>query len=197
MEHFLLTLQSLSSIFLAVQSCLRVFSRRFVFAWLPPPGRIIFAEGRLFWKTTGAWILPHPHFSPEDAEPRGWQALPMVTIGVEQQHDVAVPSPVNFSLLSLCVSVSLCLCVSVSLCLSVSLCVSTGYIYVAADEMLQVAADEMDFAYADEFVRALDSSNTPGALTSSRKHQHPCRGEVLPPTPAFQPSLLPAASARI
>ena len=94
-------------------------------------------------------------------------------------------------------SLSLSLCVSVSLCLSVSLCVSTGYIYVAADEMLQVAADEMDFAYADEFVRALDSSNTPGALTSSRKHQHPCRGEVLPPTPAFQPSLLPAASARI
>lgn len=49
----------------------------------------------------------------------------------------------------------------------------------------------MDFAYADEFVRALDSSNTSGAVTSSRKHQHPCRGEVLPPTPAFQPSLLP------
>ena len=51
----------------------------------------------------------------------------------------------------------------------------------------------MDFAYADEFVRALDSSNTPGAVTSSRKHQHPCRGEVLPPTPAFQPSLLPCS----
>jgi hypothetical protein len=196
MEHFLLTLQSLSSIFLAVQSCLRVFSRRFFLRGSRRPALLFLQRDDCFGKLL-AWILPHPHFSPEDAEPRGWQALPMVTIGVEQQHDVAVPSPVNFSLLSLCVSVSLCLCVSVSLCLSVSLCVSTGYIYVAADEMLQVAADEMDFAYADEFVRALDSSNTPGALTSSRKHQHPCRGEVLPPTPAFQPSLLPAASARI
>ena len=67
------------------------------------------------------------------------------------------------------------------------------YIIVCWPE--QVAADEMDFAYADEFVRALDSATTAGAgAASHRKHQHPCRGEVLTLTPAFSPFLAPLLS---
>lgn len=38
----------------------------------------------MFWKTNGAWILPHPHFSPEDAG-AGWQAMPLVEISTAQQ----------------------------------------------------------------------------------------------------------------
>lgn len=76
----------------------------------------------MFWKTDGAFILPHPHFNPgQDAEgPTGWQPLPLVAIETQQRSDVQRP------------------------------------------------ADEMDFAYADEFVRALDDR---------QQHSHPCSGE--------------------
>ncbi len=36
-------------------------------------------EGRLFWKRSGAWWLPQPHFVP-DGEHDRWQALPLVPL---------------------------------------------------------------------------------------------------------------------
>jgi predicted dehydrogenase len=34
-------------------------------------------EGRLFWKNSGAWLLPQPHFVPDGTHDR-WEALPLV-----------------------------------------------------------------------------------------------------------------------
>jgi predicted dehydrogenase len=33
-------------------------------------------EGRMFWKTTGAWLLPTPHYVPDGVHDR-WEALPL------------------------------------------------------------------------------------------------------------------------
>eukprot|EP01050_Picozoa_sp_SAG11_P014434 SAG11_NODE_1780_length_4264_cov_3.335654_1_plen_451_part_00 len=48
---------------------------------------LIGTEGRLFWKTTSAWVLPHPHFTPDDGTSNGfagWAPLPLVELETAQ-----------------------------------------------------------------------------------------------------------------
>jgi predicted dehydrogenase len=48
---------------------------------------LIGTEGRLFWKTHGVWVLPHPHFTPSDGTAHGlagWAPVPLVEHATSQ-----------------------------------------------------------------------------------------------------------------
>ena len=56
---------------------------------------VLGTEGRLFWKTTEAWALDHPHFVPSDGDggeqPPSWEPVP-IQPGRMPQKPLTVPA---------------------------------------------------------------------------------------------------------